>query len=147
MKFTFKYHGDVKKIFEYIEKSCTKNTIIKMDPDDLLGEIDLIFDTMKISSLNFFEGDDKICTFTCTYQVARNILKFIYCLKTLGDCGHSFEIKINNKSFGWDGDGSDRIFEINGMDCKHVKDMTNNFYKYIKIEEDLSREYIIETLN
>ena len=81
---------------------------------------DLVFDNLKISNLNVDVHKDEhycISTFSCSKSVFKNLLKLIRSLKKLGDGGHSFSVQINNKSFSWDGDGSDRVEEINDIDC------------------------------
>lgn len=51
---------------------------------------------------------------------AENLIKILECIKYCGNIGHSFEIVIDpdekenlsDRTFGWDGDGSDHIGEI-----------------------------------
>lgn len=156
MKITLKcggYKGEgMGKILEHLQKNGSKQQLIKLDEDEFLHGVDLIFDGLKISNLDINTNDEieyrtqYTASFTCTYQVARNILKLIYYLKQLGDGGHSYTVNINGEKFSWDGDGSDRVFEINGKDCKSWKKMEKDFYTYIKKEDDINEEYFIESL-
>lgn len=107
------------RILKYLNQIGSKQVIIKLDKIDLDG-FDLVFDNLKISNLNVDVHKDEhycISTFTCSKSVFKNLLKLIRSLKKLGDGGHSFSVQINNKSFSWDGDGSDRVEEINDIDC------------------------------
>ena len=45
----------------------------------------------------------------------------------LGNGGHSYSILINDDSFGFDGDGSDHISSINGIDM--CSEIYSNTYK------------------
>lgn len=106
------------RILKYLNQIGSKQVIIKLDKIDLDG-FDLVFDNLKISNLNVDVHKDEhycISTFTCSKSVFKNILKLVRSLKKLGDGGHSFSVEINNKSFSWDGDGSDRVEEINDID-------------------------------
>lgn len=146
------YKGEgMGRILEYLSENGSGQQLIKLDQIDKLNGIDLIFDTLKISNLKLEipkdnkYGNEYTASFNCTYEVANNILKLIYNLKKLGDGGHSYEVKINKKSFSWDGDGSDRVNSINGKDCTHLKHMEKEYYNYIKKETDeLTEQYIIE---
>lgn len=107
------------KILKYLNQINSKQVIINLDKIDLDG-FDLVFDNLKISNLNVDVHKDEhycISTFSCSKSVFKNLLKLIRSLKKLGDGGHSFSVQINNKSFSWDGDGSDRVEEINDIDC------------------------------
>ena len=74
-------------------------------------------------------------------------------MKKLGDGGHSFSVEINNKSFSWDGDGSDRVEEINDIDLgSGTKTFDNNYKSIINTmqNEDLFnklRPIIKESIN
>ncbi len=107
------------KILKYLNQINSKQVIINLDKIDLDG-FDLVFDNLKISNLNVDVHKDEhycISTFSCSKPVFKNLLKLIRSLKKLGDGGHTFSVQINNKSFSWDGDGSDRVEEINDIDC------------------------------
>lgn len=153
MKLTIKSRGykneGLSEILEYIEKNTNKDVLIRIDEDDFINSVDLFFDNLKISSYKFKELRDGeyLNTLNCSYKVAQNLLKLFLNLKKFGDCGHSFTVKINDKGFSWDGDGSDRITEINGFNCESWKDLEENFYKINNIEESLNKEYFIENLN
>jgi len=54
----------------------------------------------------------------------KNLIELLEYIKGIGNAGHSFEILVDpddkdyTKSFGWDGDGSDKIFDIKEEDCE-----------------------------
>ncbi len=143
------------RILKYLNQIGSKQVIIKLDEIDLDG-FDLVFDNLKISNLNVDVHKDEhycISTFTCSKSVFKNILKLIRSLKKLGDGGHSFSVEINNKSFSWDGDGSDRVEEINDIDLgSGTKTFDNNYKSIINTmqNEDLFnklRPIIKESIN
>lgn len=154
MKLTVTYCGYKDEGFAAIMKYLAENgegqQLIKLDEDggDPLDEIDLIFNTLKITGLTIEENKkDKRhldVSFYCTYRVATSYLRFIYSIKTLGDGGHSYDIRINGKKFGWDGDGADFISEINGKDCRSTKVMRKNYLKYLQKEDEIAEQYFIE---
>jgi hypothetical protein len=52
-------------------------------------------------------------TITVTCQDDDNSLEdLLHFIKKSGNSGHTFEIVADGKSFEWDGDGNDAIFEI-----------------------------------
>lgn len=123
------------RILNYLSQIGSKQVIINLDKIDLDG-FDLVFDNLKISNLNVdMHKDEHYCisTFTCSKSVFKNILKLVRSLKKLGDGGHSFSVEINNKSFSWDGDGSDRVEEINDID---LGSGTKTFDKNYKLFTD-----------
>lgn len=136
------------RILKYLSEINPKQVIFKLDEIDLDG-FDLVFDTMKISNLKFEGHDDEhyyISTFTCSKTVFKNMLKLIRSLKKLGDGGHSFEVKINGKSFSWDGDGNDRVVNINDIDCgTGVKNFDKNYKNFFKTDSTQD-ESLIESL-
>lgn len=134
-------------ILEYLVDNGNNQQLVTLDVDEFFFGRDLIFDTLKISNLHINNDKDgyiHTASFTCTSHVAKNLLKLFYYIKQLGDGGHSYTIKINKEKFSWDGDGSDRIIKINGQDCKSWKQMEKNFTIYLKKEDSLNEEYIIE---
>lgn len=126
------------KIIKELSQIKSKQIIIKIDEESFDG-YDLVFDDLKISNLHLIEDkEDKsyISTFSCDEKVFKNILKFVRTLKYFGDCGHSFDVKINGKTFYWDGDGSDRVIEINGIDCQRgFKSIDDNYRKFFEVNE------------
>lgn len=128
------------RIIKYISQlKNPKNIIINIDKEALEG-FDLVLSNLKISNLNSEKLDDRyyITTFICTREVYKNILKLIRALKITGDGGHGFEVKINGKKFYWDGDGSDRITEINDVDCGVGVNFDKKYSQYFPKEDDNS---------
>lgn len=143
------------RILKYLNQINSKQVIINLDKIDLDG-FDLVFDSLKISNLNVDVHKDEhycISTFSCSKSVFKNLLKLIRSLKKLGDGGHSFSVQINNKSFSWDGDGNDRVEEINDIDLgSGTKTFDNNYKSIINTmqNEDLFnklRPIIKESIN
>lgn len=143
------------RILKYLNQINSKQVIINLDKIDLDG-FDLVFDSLKISNLNVDVHKDEhycISTFSCSKSVFKNLLKLIRSLKKIGDGGHSFSVQINNKSFSWDGDGNDRVEEINDIDLgSGTKTFDNNYKSIINTmqNEDLFnklRPIIKESIN
>lgn len=143
------------RILKYLNQINSKQVIINLDKIDLDG-FDLVFDSLKISNLNVDVHKDEhycISTFSCSKSVFKNLLKLIRSLKKLGDGGHSFSVEINDKSFSWDGDGNDRVEEINDIDLgSGTKTFDNNYRSIINTmqNEDLFnklRPIIKESIN
>lgn len=143
------------RILKYLNQINSKQVIINLDKIDLDG-FDLVFDSLKISNLNVdVQKDEHYCisTFSCSKSVFKNLLKLIRSLKKIGDGGHSFSVQINNKSFSWDGDGNDRVEEINDIDLgSGTKTFDNNYKSIINTmqNEDLFnklRPIIKESIN
>lgn len=143
------------RILKYLNQINSKQVIINLDKIDLDG-FDLVFDNLKISNLNVDVHKDEhycISTFSCSKSVFKNLLKLIRSLKKIGDGGHSFSVQINNKSFSWDGDGNDRVEEINDIDLgSGTKTFDNNYKSIINTmqNEDLFnklRPIIKESIN
>jgi hypothetical protein len=152
MKLSLLYKGykdeGFAKIMTYLSEKGEGQQLIKLDEDNPMDEIDLIFDTLKISGLSIEEDKDNKyninISFYCTYKVAKYYLKFIYSLKTLGDGGHSYTVNINGKHLFWDGDGADRIVKINGKDCSSVKTLYKDYSQYLQKEDEIAEQYFIE---
>lgn len=143
------------RILKYLNQINSKQVIINLDKIDLDG-FDLVFDSLKISNLNVDVHKDEhycISTFSCSKSVFKNLLKLIRSLKKIGDGGHSFSVQINNKSFSWDGDGNDRVEEINDIDLgSGTKTFDKNYKSIINTmqNEDLFnklRPIIKESIN
>lgn len=141
------------RIIKHLSELNDKQVVIKLDEDSLDG-FDLVFDNLKVSNLKFEPNDEEkyyISTFTCTEKNWKSILKLIRSLKELGDCGHSFGVRINGKMFSWDGDGSDRIEEINDIDCgSGIKTFDENYRKFTqepeKDVEAILKKFIKESI-
>ncbi len=146
------------KILEYLNNSKKEKMYVILDEDDFIDSVNLFFDTLKISDFKVEDTDDERehhATFTCTEEVEKNLIKLFLSIKELGDCGHSYTIKINDKKFSWDGDGCDRITHINGKECNSATVLRKNFYDYTlrKIQskneniEEMIKRIVNETLN
>ena len=127
------------RILRFLNQINSKQVIINLDKIDLDG-FDLVFDNLKISNLNIdVHKDERYCisTFSCSKTVFKNLLKLIRSLKKLGDGGHSFSVEINDKSFFWDGDGSDRVEEINDIDLgTETKTFDKNYMSIINATQN-----------
>lgn len=126
-----------------------KQVIINIDEDDFLNGIDLVFDNLSVSNVKVEENkEDHTCisTFVCNKTVFKNLLRFIRHLKAFGDCGHSFGVRINGKMFSWDGDGSDRVVEINDVDCGNGIEFDKHYKEYFPTEENKDDVYVSESL-
>ena len=135
---TIQYINDsLSKILEYLEKRKSKNNInIQIDPDAGWDSEALIFEDLVIKNLKIEEIDNN--KYIASFDIPkgeRNLIKLCYTIKKFGDGGHSYTIVIDDKKIGWDGDGSDRINEINGIDCKSWKDIENDYIKYMTPKE------------
>lgn len=147
------------KILEYLNATQKEKMYIILDEDEFVDSTHLIFDTLKISDFKVEDTDEDDrehhASFTCTEEVEKNLIKLFLSIKYLGDGGHSYTIKINDKKFSWDGDGCDRITHINGKECKSASDLHKNFYDYTlrKIQsknesiEEMIKRIVHETLN
>lgn len=123
------------KIFNYLTKP-RKNVVFRLDFDKAneLGwdEEDLFIPAIQINKLEYAVvkvdeyNEDKYLTFMCDniYQLA--ILKLLFAISQHGDPGHTFGILFDDEHVGWDGDGSDRIEEINFIENWKKKE----FYEY-----------------
>jgi hypothetical protein len=66
-----------------------------------------------MKDFNEWIRDSKTKTITVTCRdVDDNLEKLLNFIKSVGGSGHSFSIIADEEKFYWDGDGSDRIFEI-----------------------------------
>lgn len=130
------------RLINAIHDNKEKQCIFKLDEDSLNG-FDYVFDGIKINSLKINDIDERQheCTFNCTNENFRKIIKLIIGIKSLGDCGHSYNINFNGKNFSWDGDGCDRITKINGYDCNNVSSLENNYSKMVNAEKSISENF------
>lgn len=129
MELTITYKGELENILKAI--SNKNPALIKADTDsDMFDEEDLIFDKFKISGEKITKDEtnnEKTITFKCGKDSFLNVMKLVRLLKSHGDVGHSFTVNANGKNFGWDGDGSDRIFAVNGIHLNSWKDVEKKY--------------------
>ena len=142
------------KIFDYLTKP-RKNIVFRLDYDkeNELGwdEEDLFIPAIQINKLEYAVvkvdeyNEDKYLTFMCdnTYQTA--ILKLLFAISQHGDPGHTFGILFDDEHVGWDGDGSDRIEEINFIEnwkkkefYEHPENLPEKVLNFNKILHELS---------
>ena len=151
MKNTIVYSGEsFEIILQEFEKNGKSKRYIKLDEDDYWNGFDLIFDKLQISSLKTEKIDDygtRRSTFVCGNESFKPLLKLIRSLKYLGDGGHSFSVKINDVNLGWDGDGNDRVKEINGVEIKSgVKDFDSKIKDLMKTVDNNIHESLGDIL-
>lgn len=131
------------KIINSISNNKEKDSIFKLEEESIEG-YDYAFDNLKISNLKIKDigNNNYECEFICSKKSFKNILKLIYGLKSKGDVGHSFTLSHNGKKMSWDGDGSDRIVKINGIECgSGVKEFMKHFMDYINTEKSVSEGF------
>ena len=61
------------------------------------------------NNLNEEYNDNVKIEIECTEVAAESILKLLEYLKHCGQIGHSVDFKIDDTTFGFDGDGADKI--------------------------------------
>lgn len=122
------------RILKYFTKE-RKNTLFRLDTDGgkfSWYETDIFIPSLSISKLESFDPKTKYSheyyvTFMCDIDEQRSLLKLLFNICQLGDPGHTFGIVFgNDQNYGWDGDGSDRITEVNFIENWNKKD----FYEY-----------------
>ena len=59
------------------------------------------------------------------------MFKFLINLGMIGNCGHSFSVRIADKEFYFDGDGADNVVSIN--DRKVDRKLFNDTYEWSKV--------------
>lgn len=150
-----KWHGEkadskyssISKVLHYFEQE-RKNVLVRMDYNDYnskgytnYNEVDIFIPKIKISNLilkNVSKDkyhSDNYAIFTCEKIMQNYLLKMFYNLSILGDPGHSFNWKVDDICLGWDGDGSDRILEINCIEnWKDYAYTKSGDSKYLNIE-------------
>lgn len=122
------------RILKYFTKE-RKNTLFRLDTDGdkfTWYETDIFIPSLSISNLEFFDpktryGHEYYVTFMCDIDKQPALLKLLFTICQLGDPGHSYNIIFGNDQKGfWDGDGSDRINEINFIENWNRKDFYEN---------------------
>lgn len=121
----------IEDLLNFLQENKANEYIFKLDEDSFYDEIDFVFGKLRVSGVEKEEsegkryGDKYTFRFKCNKETEKALIKLIGGVKTLGDGGHSFSVRINNKSIFYDGDGSDYITSING------KELTKkNFVSY-----------------
>ena len=140
-RMTIKYtsYGDIEKttIYQILKYFTTprKGVLFRLDFDKEnetgWDEEDIYISSLSISKLEGITSNKKYSkeyyvTFMCDNKERKYLLKLLFAITQHGDPGHMFGILFADKHLGWDGDGSDRIDEINFIDKKKKKD----YYEY-----------------
>lgn len=158
--------GGLQKILEFLTTFNKKDVLVRMDyykkNKTSWDEVDLFCKSLKISSLEIQQGErnEKIARFTFTETSEIDLIKLFANIGLIGNPGHCFEILIDNKEFCFDGDGADRVIEINGLPLRGENFKQHNWANFtyanthkeeITLNESQLREcvknIIIEILN
>jgi hypothetical protein len=123
------FDGGLVEILEYIKGKKLKNAIVRLDvgkKNEITWEEEAVFcPELSIKNIGYkiIEGTFKkfIANVECSPLSAKSLIKVLVKMAALGNGGHSYSILINEDSFGFDGDGSDHISSINGIDmCSEI---------------------------
>ena len=123
------------EMLQYLDGNTKKDFVIRMDYDKKnehsLDEVDLFCPSLKLSKLKLNKIDDS--TFEAEFKVnnPRLMFKFLINLGNIGNCGHSFSVRIADKDFSFDGDGADNVVSIN--DRKVDNKLFNDTYEWVKV--------------
>lgn len=114
--------GGVQEILEFLKTFNKKDVIVRLDyykkNKTSWDEVDLFCNSLKISGLEIEDTDRdswKIAKITFNETSEVDLIKLFINIGLLGNGGHSYSLLIDDKSFGFDGDGADRVIEINGL--------------------------------
>lgn len=79
--------------------------------------------------------------FTCSNHAVSGMLEILNHLKTLGQCGMSREIKIDESSYFFDGDGRDKVdyIKVNGLSLMEWQEELDRLAKIV-IHSDTSKD-------
>ena len=129
------FEGGLVEILEYIKGKKLKNAVVRLDvgkKNEITWEEEAVFcPELSIKNIGYkiIEGTFKkfIANVECSPLSAKSLIKVLVKMAALGNCGHSYSILINDDSFGFDGDGSDHISSINGIDM--CSEIYSNTYK------------------
>lgn len=123
----------LENLLKFLSTTKSNNFDITID-ENSDNEIVLQLKNIAINGLNTkeFEKTQSITSgygkneyiFNC--KNTKDLIKLLSSLKKLGDPGHSFSYKINNKELGFDGDGSDYIKQIKENKMKKVINVDSN---------------------
>ena len=129
------FEGGLVEILEYIKGKKLKNAVVRLDvgkKNEITWEEEAVFcPELSIKNIGYkiIEGTFKkfIANVECSPLSAKSLIKVLVKMAELGNGGHSYSILINDDSFGFDGDGSDHISSINGIDM--CSEIYSNTYK------------------
>ena len=129
------FDGGLAKILDYIKGKKIKNAIVRLDvgkKNEITWEEEAVFcPELSIKNIEYkiIEGNFRkfIANVECSPLSAKSLIKVLVKMAALGNGGHSYSILINDDSFGFDGDGSDHISSINGIDM--CSEIYSNTYK------------------
>lgn len=129
------FEGGLAEILEYIKGRKLKNAVVRLDvgkKNEITWEEEAVFcPELSIKNIGYkiIEGTFKkfIANVECSPLSAKSLIKVLVKMAALGNGGHSYSILINDDSFGFDGDGSDHISSINGIDM--CSEIYSNTYK------------------
>ena len=133
------FDGGLVEILEHIKGKKLKNAIVRLDvgkKNEITWEEEAVFcPELSIKNIGYkiIEGTFKkfIANVECSPLSAKSLIKVLVKMAALGNGGHSYSILINDDSFGFDGDGSDHISSINGIDM--CREIYSNTYKQSEI--------------
>ena len=129
------FDGGLAEILDYIKGKKIKNAIVRLDvgrKNEITWEEEVVFcPELSIKNIEYkiIEGNFRkfIANVECSPLSAKSLIKVLVKMAALGNGGHSYSILINDDSFGFDGDGSDHISSINGIDM--CSEIYSNTYK------------------
>ena len=133
------FDGGLVEILEHIKGKKLKNAIVRLDvgkKNEITWEEEAVFcPELSIKNIGYkiIEGTFKkfIANVECSPLSAKSLIKVLVKMAAWGNGGHSYSILINDDSFGFDGDGSDHISSINGIDM--CREIYSNTYKQSEI--------------
>ena len=138
------------EMLQYLDGNTKKDFVIRMDygkkNEHATEEVDLFCPSLKISKLqlNKIEGN----TFEAEFKTnnPRLMFKFLINLGNIGNGGHSFSVRIDDKDFYFDGDGADNVVSIN--DRKVDNKLFNDTYEWAKVyNQDFETENTQTTIS
>ena len=135
----------VAAILQHLADHNEKNVVVRLDIDkkNVYGydEEDFFFPSLKITKLEIKPIDDRKFEATFNTKDLRAMFVLLLKLGAIGNCGHSYELLIGDKSFYFDGDGADYVESINGV--KLSSKIYDDKYKWPKIyNEDMEKNTI-----
>lgn len=135
----------VAAILQHLADHNEKNVVVRLDIDkkNVYGydEEDFFFPSLKITKLEIKPIDERKFEATFNTKDLRAMFVLLLKLGAIGNCGHSYELLIGDKSFYFDGDGADYVESINGVELSSK--IYNDKYKWPKIyNEDMKKNTI-----
>ena len=136
---TKKFDGGIYEILQYLKDNNLKDVLVRLDADkkneNSWDEVDFFCKELSIKDLSYEIHDKKYPKYTayvkCSPKTAKILIKVLVEIGKLGNGGHSYTIFIGDKTFGFDGDGSDHINSINDVSLN--QELFSNTYKLIDI--------------